>query len=65
LQSWLVERRYISFTPGPSDRCSRVPAIFPGEGYANMYIEDYPAKAAHEALRRDLKLAAGVRPRHR
>jgi endo-1,4-beta-xylanase len=64
LQSCLLERRCISFTVwGFTDKYSWVPATFPGEGYANLYTEDYRAKAAYEALRRDLTLAAGVRTR--
>jgi hypothetical protein len=38
---------------------------FPGEGSANIYTENYEAKPAYEALRRDLTLAAGVHPRRR
>jgi endo-1,4-beta-xylanase len=64
LQSCLLERSCISFTVwGFTDKYSWVPATFPGEGSANIYTEKYEAKAAYEALRRDLALADGVRPR--
>jgi endo-1,4-beta-xylanase len=66
LQSCLLERSCISFTVwGFTDKYSWVPHTFPGEGSANLYTEQYEAKAAYEALRRDLALAAGVRPRRR
>ena len=66
LQSCLLERSCISFTVwGFTDKYSWVPSVFPGEGSANLYTEQYEAKAAYEALRRDLALAAGVRPRRR
>jgi endo-1,4-beta-xylanase len=64
LQSCLLERSCISFTVwGFTDKYSWVPDTFTGEGYANLYTEDYQAKAAYEAVRRDLALAAGARPR--
>jgi len=63
LESCLLERSCISYTVwGFTDRYSWVPATFPGEGYANLYTEDYQPKPAYDALRRDLALAAGVRP---
>ena len=65
LASCLLERSCISFTVwGFSDKYSWVPATFPGEGYANLYTEDYQPKPAVEAVRQDLALAAGVK-RHR
>jgi endo-1,4-beta-xylanase len=64
LQSCLLERSCISYTVwGFTDKYSWVPGTFPGEGSANLYTEQYEAKPAYEALRRDLTLAAGVRPR--
>ena len=64
LQSCLLERSCISFTVwGFTDKYSWVPTTFPGEGSANLYTEQYVAKAAYEALRRDLVLAAGVHRR--
>ena len=66
LQSCLLERSCISFTVwGFTDKYSWVPTTFPGQGSANLYTEQYKAKAAYESLRRDLALAAGVRPRLR
>lgn len=63
LQSRLLERRCVSFTVwGFTDKYSWVPNTFPGEGDANIYTEDYEAKAAYEALRRDLKLARNGSP---
>jgi endo-1,4-beta-xylanase len=62
LQSCLLERRCISYTVwGFTDKYSWVPNTFPGQGEANIYTEDYTAKAAYDALRRDLTLAKGVR----
>ena len=62
LQSCLLNRSCISFTVwGFTDKYSWVPGTFPGEGSANIYTEEYEAKAAYGALRRDLQLAAGVR----
>ena len=64
LQSCLLERSCISFAVwGFTDKYSWVPKTFPGEGSANLYTEQYEARAAYEAIRRDLRLAAGVRPR--
>jgi len=64
LQSCLLERSCVSFTVwGLTDKYSWVPDTFEGQGYANLYTEDYQAKAAYDAVRRDLALAAGVRPR--
>jgi len=66
LQSCLLERSCVSFTVwGFTDKYSWVPATFPGEGSANIYTEQYEAKAAYDAMRRDLVLAAGVGPRRR
>jgi len=66
LQSCLLERSCISFTVwGFTDKYSWVPGVFPGEGSANIYTEEYEAKAAYHALRRDLAVAGGVRPRRR
>jgi hypothetical protein len=39
-------------------------STFPGEGYANLYTEDYKPKLFYDALRRDLALAAGIK-KHR
>ena len=62
LQSCLLNPSCISFTVwGFTDKYSWVPQTFPGEGSANIYTEEYEAKAAYSALRRDLQLAAGVR----
>jgi GH35 family endo-1,4-beta-xylanase len=49
---------------GFTDKYSWVPSTFPGEGYANLYTEDYKPKPAYDALRRDLALAAGIK-KHR
>ena len=62
LQSCLLERSCISFTVwGFTDKYSWVPTTFPGEGQANIYDENYQAKSAYDALRRDLALAAGIK----
>jgi endo-1,4-beta-xylanase len=62
LESCLLERSCISYTVwGFTDKYSWVPSTFPGEGYANIYTEDYQAC---DALRRDVALAAGIK-RHR
>ncbi|HWJ52836.1 MAG TPA: endo-1,4-beta-xylanase [Propionibacteriaceae bacterium] len=62
LESCLLERSCISYTVwGFTDKYSWVPSTFPGEGYANLYTEDYQPKPAYDALRRDLALAAGIK----
>jgi endo-1,4-beta-xylanase len=61
LQSCLLERSCISFTVWGFTTSTRwFRGVFPGEGSANIYTEEFEVKAAHEALRRDLALAAGV-----
>lgn len=62
LQSCLLERSCISFTVwGFTDKYSWIPGVFPGEGQANLYDEDYQPKSAYEAVQRDLQLAKGIK----
>ena len=62
LQSCLLERSCISFTVwGFTDKYSWIPGVFPGEGQANLYDENYQPKSAYAAVQRDLQLAKGVK----
>jgi endo-1,4-beta-xylanase len=62
LQSCLLERSCISFTVwGFTDKYSWIPGVFPGEGQANLYDEDYQPKSAYAAVQRDLQLAKGIK----
>jgi endo-1,4-beta-xylanase len=58
LESCLLERRCISFTVwGFTDKYQWVPGVFPGQGSAALYDENYVAKPAYDAVRRSLALA--------
>ncbi len=62
LQSCLLERSCISFTVcGFTDKYSWIPGVFPGEGQANLYDENFQPKPAFEAVQHDLELAKGVK----
>ena len=62
LQSCLLERSCISFTVwGFTDKYSWIPGVFPKEGQANLYDENYQPKSAYEAVQRDLRLARGIK----
>jgi endo-1,4-beta-xylanase len=62
LQSCLLERSCISFTVwGFTDKYSWIPGVFPTEGQANLYDENFQPKPAYEAVQRDLKLAKGIK----
>jgi endo-1,4-beta-xylanase len=64
LQSCLLVRRCISFTVwGFTDKYQWVPGVFPGEGSAALYDENFQPKPAYEQVRRDLALAPSSRPR--
>ena len=58
LQGCLLTEHCPSFTVwGFTDKYSWVPGVFTGEGAANILDENYNAKPAYDALRRDLTLA--------
>jgi endo-1,4-beta-xylanase len=62
LQACLMTRRCTDFTVwGFTDKYSWVPDTFEGEGAANVLDENYAVKPAFDALRQDLRLAAGRR----
>ena len=62
LQSCLLERSCISFTVwGFTDKYSWIPGVFPAEGQANLYDENFQPKPAYEAVQRDLQLAKGIK----
>ena len=58
MESCLLQRRCVSFTLwGFTDKYQWVPGVFAGEGSAAVFDENYVAKPAYDALRRDLALA--------
>ncbi|MEV6794215.1 endo-1,4-beta-xylanase [Streptomyces sp. NPDC051320] len=60
LQGCLLTRHCTDFTVwGFTDKYSWVPGTFTGEGAANIFDEDFRAKAAYTALSQDLRLSAG------
>ena len=64
LESCLLERSCISYTVwGFTDRYQWVPGVFPGEGAAALFDENYEPRPAFDALRRDLALAPTLRSR--
>jgi endo-1,4-beta-xylanase len=61
LESCLLEPSCISYTVwGFTDRYQWVPSVFPGQGAAAIYDENYNPKPAYDGLRRDLALAPGA-----
>jgi endo-1,4-beta-xylanase len=64
LQGCLLVRRCLSFTVwGFSDKYQWVPGVFPGEGSAALYDENFQPKPAYDQVRRDLALAPSGRAR--
>jgi endo-1,4-beta-xylanase len=64
LQSCLLVRRCLSFTVwGFTDKYQWVPGVFPGEGSAALWDENFQPKPAYDQVRRDLALAPSGRPR--
>jgi endo-1,4-beta-xylanase len=64
LQSCLLVRKCISFTVwGFTDKYQWVPGVFPGEGSAALYDENFQPKPAYDQVRRDLALAPSGRAR--
>jgi endo-1,4-beta-xylanase len=58
MESCLLQPRCVSFTLwGFTDKYQWVPGVFPGQGSAAVFDENYVAKPAYDALRRDLALA--------
>jgi endo-1,4-beta-xylanase len=58
MQSCLLVRGCISYTVwGFTDKYQWVPGVFAGQGEAALFDENYVAKPAFDALRRDLALA--------
>jgi endo-1,4-beta-xylanase len=58
LESCLLEPRCISFTVwGFTDKYQWVPGVFPGQGAAAIYDENYVPKPSYNAMRRILALA--------
>jgi endo-1,4-beta-xylanase len=58
LQSCLLAKSCISYTVwGFTDKYQWVPGVFPGEGAAAIYDENFVAKPAYDTLLRDLVLA--------
>jgi endo-1,4-beta-xylanase len=58
MQACLLVRRCISFTVwGFSDKYQWVPGVFPGQGAAAIYDENFNPKPALRALKVDLALA--------
>ena len=70
LQSCLLVRSCVSYTLwGFTDKYNWVPGVFPGEGYATPFDENFVPKPAYDTMRRDLALAPslpsrGVRGQH-
>ena len=61
MQACLAVKRCISYTVwGVADHNSWVPGVFPGEGAALLYNEQYKPKAQYHILQEDLELAAGA-----
>jgi endo-1,4-beta-xylanase len=64
VESCLLVRRCLSVTVwGFSDKYQWVPGVFPGEGSAALYDENFQPKPAYDQVRRDLALAPSGRPR--
>ncbi len=58
MQACLLARRCVSYTVwGFTDRYSWVPGVFPGEGAANLFDENYQPKPAYDTIRNTLALA--------
>ena len=58
MESCLLQPRCVSYTVwGFTDKYQWVPGVFPGQGSAAVFDENYVAKPAYDALRRDLALA--------
>ena len=61
MQACLAVKRCISYTVwGVADHNSWVPGVFPGEGAALLYDEQYKPKTQYHILQEDLELAAGA-----
>ena len=61
LQSCLLVRSCISYTLwGFTDKYNWVPGVFPGEGYATPFDENFAPKPAYDTMRRDLALAPSL-----
>jgi endo-1,4-beta-xylanase len=64
MESCLLVRSCISYTVwGFTDKYQWVPGVFDGQGAAALYDENYTARPAYDALRRDLALAPTLRSR--
>jgi len=58
MESCLLVRSCVSYTVwGFTDKYQWVPGVFEGQGAAALYDENYVARPAYDALRRDLALA--------
>jgi endo-1,4-beta-xylanase len=64
VQGCLLVRRCLSVTVwGFTDKYQWVPGVFPGEGSAALWDENFRPKPAYDQVRRDLALAPAGRPR--
>jgi len=58
MESCLLTPRCVSYTVwGFTDKYQWVPGVFPGQGAAALYDENFVPRPAYDALRRDLALA--------
>jgi endo-1,4-beta-xylanase len=64
MESCLLVRSCVSYTVwGFTDKYQWVPGVFEGQGAAALFDENYVARPAYDALRRDLALAPTLRSR--
>ncbi|MFQ1001992.1 endo-1,4-beta-xylanase [Modestobacter sp. SSW1-42] len=65
MKACLFVQRCVSYTVwGVADSNSWIPGVFPGEGAALLFDDDYQAKPEYTVISQDLALAAG-KARHR